>query len=96
MTKPKPPKIEEVSPAGSNIKGGVAGDLLKQYIEQIEGLEAQRKELGDDIKEVLITAKGRGLEPKMIRKLISLRKKSKDEREEEEALLAIYRNAIGL
>ena len=65
--------------------GGIAADQLRAFIERIERLEEEKKVIGDDIKEVYAEAKGTGFDAKILRKLISLRKKQPQEREEEEA-----------
>jgi uncharacterized protein (UPF0335 family) len=85
----------EAKLGGSN-GGPIAADALKKYVERIERIEEEKKELANDIKEIYVEAKSNGFEPKIMRKLISLRKMDKDEREEEEALLEVYKQAIGL
>ena len=76
--------------------GGVAGDILRAYIERIERLEEEKKNLGGDIREVYAEAKGNGFEPKIMRKLVSLRRMDQADRQEEEELLDLYRRAIGV
>lgn len=63
---------------------------LRSVIDRIETLQEQQKELGGDIKDILLEAKSIGLDPKIIRKVLNLRKKSKQDREAEEAILATY------
>jgi len=67
---------------------------LKRLISQIERLAEERKALGADISDKLKEAKSRGLDPKIIRKVLALRKKTEAEREEEEAILATYLHAL--
>ena len=76
--------------------GGIAGTRLKAFIERIERLEEEKKGLQDDIKDIMAEAKGTGFDTKIIRKIISLRKKDKQEIQEEEELLALYKAAIGM
>ncbi|NYZ11806.1 DUF2312 domain-containing protein [Azospirillum sp. RWY-5-1] len=76
--------------------GGIAADRLRSFIERIERLEEEKKGIQDDIKEIYAEAKGTGFEPKVIRKVISLRKKSKEDRQEEETLLELYKQALGM
>jgi uncharacterized protein (UPF0335 family) len=76
--------------------GGVSGDLLRQYIERIERLEEEKRGIMDDIKDVFAEAKSNGFDAKIMRKVISLRKKDASERDEEEAILALYLHALGM
>lgn len=85
----------EAAPETANV-GGIAGDILKAYIERIERLEEEKKNLTADIREVYAEAKGNGFEPKIMRRLISLRKMDQSDRQEEEELLDLYRRAVGL
>jgi uncharacterized protein (UPF0335 family) len=76
--------------------GGIAGDILRAYIERIERLEEEKRNLAADIREVYAEAKGNGFEPKVMRKLVALRKMDQSDRQEEEALLDLYRRAVGV
>jgi uncharacterized protein (UPF0335 family) len=76
--------------------GGIAGDRLKSFIERIERLEEEKKALANDIKEVYAEAKGTGFDTKIIRQLIRLRKMDKDDLDEQETLIDIYKRAIGM
>ena len=76
--------------------GGIAADVLRSYIERIERLEEEKRNLAGDIKEVYAEAKGNGFDPKIMRKLISLRRMDQADRQEEEELLEVYRRAVGL
>jgi uncharacterized protein (UPF0335 family) len=73
----------------------IAADQLKAFIERIERLEDEKKALADDIKEVYAEAKGTGFDTKIMRKIISLRKKDHAERQEEEAIMELYLQALG-
>jgi uncharacterized protein (UPF0335 family) len=70
--------------------------LLRSIVERIERLEEEKKAMSEDIKEVYGEAKGRGFDTKIIRKVVSLRKKDPDDRAEEAALLETYLDALGM
>lgn len=74
----------------------VTADELRQFIERIEHLEAEKKDIADQIKEVYAELKGRGYDGKAIKKLVALRKKNPAEREEEDAILELYKTALGM
>ena len=76
--------------------GGIAGERLKSLIERIERLEEEKRVLGEDIKEVYAEAKGTGFDPKIMRQIIRIRKRDKDELDEEETLLDVYKRALGM
>ena len=76
--------------------GGIAGAQLKSFIEGIERLEEEKRALGEDIKEVYAEAKGTGFEPKIMRQILKIRKMDKDEHDEQESLLDIYKRALGM
>ncbi len=76
--------------------GGVAADQLRSIVERIERLEEEKKALADDIKEVYAEAKGNGFDTKILRKVISLRKRDRAELDEEESLLDVYLRALGM
>ncbi len=76
--------------------GGVAADQLRAFIERIERLEEEKKVISDDIKDVYAEAKGNGYDVKILRKVVSIRKKQPHEREEEEAVLDLYLHALGM
>ncbi len=69
---------------------------LKQLVENIEHLEAEKKEKTDEISAVYKEARTAGFDVKIIRKIISLRKKDKNELEEEESLIEAYKEALGM
>jgi len=73
----------------------VTGAELRQFIERYERLEAEKKDIADQQKEVMAEAKGRGYDVKVLRKVIAERKKSPDERAEEQAVLEMYLEAVG-
>ncbi|MDJ0827332.1 MAG: DUF2312 domain-containing protein [Rhodobacter sp.] len=74
----------------------VTADELRQFVERFERLEAEKKDLADQQKEVMAEAKSRGYDTRVMRKLIALRKRDKDDIAEEEAVLAMYREALGM
>ena len=74
----------------------VAADELRQFIERYEHLEAEKKDVADQQKEVMAEAKGRGYDTKVMRKVIALRKRDKDDIAEEEAVLEMYKAALGM
>jgi uncharacterized protein (UPF0335 family) len=76
--------------------GGIAGDRLKSFIERIERLEEEKRVLTEDIKEVYAEAKGTGFDTKIMRQIIRLRKRDKDDLDEEETLLDVYKRALGM
>lgn len=69
---------------------------LRQFIERVERLEADKKGIAEDIKEVFEEAKGRGYDTKIMRRIIAERKRSADDIAEEEAVLDVYRTALGM
>ena len=76
--------------------GGIAGDQLRAYIERIERLEEEKAALAADVREVFAEAKGNGFDVKIMRQVLRLRKMDGDDRAEEEALLDVYKRAIGM
>ena len=76
--------------------GGVAAGQLRSFIERIERLEVEKKGISDDIRDVFAEAKGNGFDTKVMRQVIRLRKKDKAERQEEEAILDLYLQALGM
>ena len=74
----------------------VTADELRQFIERVEHLEAEKRDIADQIKEVMAEAKGRGYDTKVMRKLIALRKRKPDAIAEEWAILEFYGNALGM
>ena len=76
--------------------GGIAGDRLKSFIERIERLEEERRTLGADLKEVYAEAKGTGFDTKIMRQIVRLRRMDKDDLDEQETLLDVYKRALGM
>jgi uncharacterized protein (UPF0335 family) len=74
----------------------VTADELRQFIERYEQLEAEKKDVTENQKEVMAEAKGRGYDTKVMKKVIALRKRSSDDIAEEEAVLEMYKSALGM
>lgn len=69
---------------------------LRQLVEQVERLEEEKKALAGDIRDKFAEAKGLGFDVKIMRKVISLRKKSATDRQEEDTVLTVYLHALGM
>lgn len=74
----------------------VAAGQLRAFVERIERLEEDKKAIADDIKEVFAEMKGTGFDTKAVRTIVRLRKKDQAERQEEETILELYMNALGM
>jgi uncharacterized protein (UPF0335 family) len=74
----------------------VTAEELRQFIERYEHLEAEKKDITDQQKEVMAEAKGRGYDTKVLRKVIALRKRDAEDRAEEEAVMELYMAALGM
>lgn len=75
---------------------GIAAEELKQFIEQFEQLESEKKDIAERQKELMSEAKARGYDTKAMRKIVALRKRDKDDIAEEEAILDMYKAALGM
>jgi uncharacterized protein (UPF0335 family) len=73
---------------------GVAGDRIRSIIERIERLEEEIKDLMETKKEIFAEAKGEGLDVKVLKEILKIRKQDKDERDEQETLLDVYLRAM--
>lgn len=78
----------------SESMGQATKEKLRQYVARIERLEAEKAELAADVREVYAEVKTFGFDPKILRKVISMRKKDADERAEEEAMLDLYLDVV--
>lgn len=76
--------------------GGIAADRLRSIVERIERLEHERKALAGDLKDIFAEAKSAGFHPRVLRQVLSIRKKEPAALEEEETLLDLYRRALGM
>lgn len=74
----------------------ITADELRQFIERYERLAAEKKDIADQQKEVMLEAKGRGYDPKVLKKIVAIRKLPKDTLAEQEAVEELYRGALGL
>ncbi len=84
-------RTDDISGAGVH---SFSEGQLKALVERIERLEAEKAEIADQIKEVYAEAKGHGFDTRILRKVVSLRKRDAEERAEEEALLDTYLSAL--
>ena len=69
---------------------------LRAFIERIELIDEERRALAGDIKDIYAEAKGTGLDAKIIRKIVSLRRQDVRKRKEEEEILDVYMSALGM
>jgi uncharacterized protein (UPF0335 family) len=74
----------------------VAADELRQLIERFEQLDSEKRDVAEQQKELMAEAKGRGYDTKVLRKVIALRKRKPDDIAEEEAVLEMYKTALGM
>ncbi|MEM8790232.1 MAG: DUF2312 domain-containing protein [Pseudomonadota bacterium] len=74
----------------------VAAGQLRAIVERVEQLEEEKREIADQIKEIYAEAKANGFDAKTLRRIVSIRRKDAEEREEEEALLDLYMSALGM
>ena len=74
----------------------VAGEELRQFVERFERLEIEKKDISDQQKEVMVEAKSRGYDTRIMRKIVSLRKRDLEDIAEEEAILSMYKTALGM
>jgi uncharacterized protein (UPF0335 family) len=76
--------------------GGIAADQLRSLIERIERLEEEKAALASDIRDIYAEGKGNGFDTKIMRQIVRLRKMDKADRQEQETLLDLYKQALGL
>ncbi len=86
--------LDDVAPGDSTYR--VTAGELRAFVERYERLEAEKKDIADQQKEVMAEAKGRGYDTKILRKVVALRKKDPAEISEEEAVLELYKDALGM
>lgn len=79
-----------------SITSSVSSAELRQFIEKVERLEDEKKELQDQIKEVLGEAKAQGFDPKIMRIILRMRKMKKEDLLEEQQILDVYTDALGM
>jgi uncharacterized protein (UPF0335 family) len=73
---------------------GIAGDRIRSFVERIEQIETELKELTETKKEIFSEAKGEGFDVKVLKEILKLRKQDQDERDEHETLLDVYMRAM--
>ncbi|WP_412103320.1 DUF2312 domain-containing protein [Ruegeria marisrubri] len=91
-----PMKETEADKAVTDAAYRVTAAELRQFVERFERLEAEKKDIAEQQKEVMVEAKSRGYSVKALRALIKLRARDKDEVAEEEAVLEMYKEALGM
>ncbi|WP_274963338.1 MULTISPECIES: DUF2312 domain-containing protein [Thioclava] len=74
----------------------VTADELRQFVEQFESLEAEKKDIAEQQKDIMSEAKARGYDTKVLKKIVALRKRDKDDVAEEEAILDLYKSALNM
>lgn len=74
----------------------VTAGELRQFVERFERLDEEKKTIAEQQKEVMAEAKGRGYDTKVLRKIIALRKRDDNDIAEEEAVLEMYKEALGM
>ena len=74
----------------------VTAEELRQFVERFERLEIEKKDISDQQKEVMAEAKSRGYDTRIMRKIVSLRKRDLEDLAEEEAILRMYKTALGM
>lgn len=74
----------------------VTADELRQFIERAEQLAAEKRDVAEQEKELFAEAKGRGFDTKVMKKVIALRKRKADDVAEEEAIIEMYKSALGM
>jgi len=79
----------------ADVLNQTAQTQLKSVIERVERLEVEKAEILQQIAEVYLEAKGNGLDPKVLKKVVAIRKKDRAKRQEEDAILDLYLSAIG-
>ena len=88
--------MRETKMSDANDAYNVTADELRQFMERYEQLESEKKDVTEQQKELMAEAKGRGYDTKVMKKVIALRKRKPDEIAEEEAVLDMYKAALGM
>ena len=76
--------------------GGIAGDRIKSFVERIERLNSEKDELASDIRDVFAESKAMGFDVRALRAIIKMRKQDAAEREEQEAIISLYAESLGM
>lgn len=85
-----------MSDTSTDMSYRVTADELRQFVERYERLESEKKDIADQQKEVMAEAKGRGYDTRVLRKVVALRKRDQADIAEEEAVLDMYKEALGM
>lgn len=88
--------VQDKSEESAANVAGIEGEHLRQLIERIERLEEEKSELASHIKEVYAEGKGTGFDPKIMRKIVRLRKMDPHEVDEEETMISLYKRVLGM
>jgi uncharacterized protein (UPF0335 family) len=88
--------MEDIIEDEQTVQYKVTATELRSFVERYERLEAEKKDIADQQKEVMAEAKGRGYDVKVIKKIVALRKREPADVSEEEAILQLYREALGM
>jgi uncharacterized protein (UPF0335 family) len=88
--------MEDIIEDEQTVQYKVTAAELRSFVERYERLEAEKKDIADQQKEVMAEAKGRGYDVKVIKKIVALRKREPADVSEEEAILQLYREALGM
>lgn len=87
---------DQATDVGYDATTTVTAQELRQFVERFERLEAEKKDIADAQKEVMAEAKGRGYDTRVLRKVIAIRKRDANDLAEEEAVLDMYKSALGM
>ena len=82
--------------ASGDVLNSAAQGRLRTIIERIERLEEEKKGIADDIRDVYLESKSQGYDPKIMRQIVRLRTMAPDDRKEMEAILDVYKSALGI
>jgi uncharacterized protein (UPF0335 family) len=93
---PNPVPDVRLKMSDANDAYNVTADELRQFIERFEQLESEKKDVAEQQKELMAEAKGRGYDTKVMKKVVALRKRKPDDIAEEEAVLDMYKSALGM
>ena len=94
IAQPKDVPTEAATPNDTAYR--VSAEELRSFVERIERLEAEKADISQQIKEVKSEAKSRGYLVRILSKIVSLRKRSPDDLAEEDAVLEVYKSALGM
>ena len=96
-SKGRPPMKEtEADKEVADAAYSATANELRQFVERFEHLAAEKKDIADQQKDVMAEAKGRGYDTKALRKIIAERRRDKNDVAEEEAIMDLYRAALGM